>query len=81
MNSEPSHLPLFPYYFFLLANFICFFDSANFHTFGCISKKYWDILLRLDYASICFILTGSCYPIYYYCFYCDSFYFNLYIYF
>lgn len=56
---------------FLLSAAACMGGSAAFHTFYCISTKANKILLRLDYAGICFLIAGSAVAPYYYAFYCN----------
>ena len=43
--------------------------SACFHSIGTINERYHDILSRFDYGGISLLISGSCYPPYYYLFY------------
>lgn len=56
----------------------CFISSIVFHTFNCMSEKAFMFLLKLDYASICFIIAGNVSPLIYYCFYCQNTLFHVY---
>lgn len=46
------------------------FFSSFYHLFFVLDPKVANILLRLDYAGICFLIVGSSYPLTYYGFYC-----------
>lgn len=46
---------------FLITAIICLLGSAVFHTFYCLSQKVNKVLIRIDYAGICFLICGSTY--------------------
>lgn len=74
--SEVFHEQLisrWPLFIFLTSAIICLGSSAIFHWFSAHSAKTNDILARLDYAGISILIAGSCYPPYYYFFYCEPF--------
>jgi adiponectin receptor len=62
-----------PVFVFLTSAIICLGCSAIFHWFSAHSEKTNDILARLDYAGISILVAGSCYPPYYFFFYCEQF--------
>ena len=53
---------------FLFSAIICLSFSAFFHLVGNISTSHHRILSRFDYGGVCLLITGSCYPPYYYFF-------------
>ena len=61
-----------PIFVFLASAIICLSCSACFHLFYIHSEKLSKMLARLDYAGISLLLAGSCYPPYYYFFYCST---------
>ena len=63
----------------LISAIICLGCSAIFHWFSAHSEKTNDILARLDYAGISILVAGSCYPPYYFFFYCEQFYRTVYL--
>ncbi len=60
-----------PLFVFLSSAIVCLGSSALFHWFSAHSSKTNEILARLDYAGISILIAGSCYPPYYYFFYCE----------
>ena len=80
--SEVFHEQLisrWPLFVFLASAIICLGSSAIFHWFSAHSEKTNDILARLDYAGISILIAGSCYPPYYYFFYCEPFWRTVYL--
>lgn len=71
-----SRWPLFVY---LISAMICLGSSAIFHWFSALCSKTNEILSRLDYAGISILIAGSCYPPYFYFFYCETFTRNIYL--
>jgi len=59
-----------PIIVFLLSAVFCLMCSAVFHLFYCLSQRANQILLRLDYAGVSILITGSCFPVFVYGFYC-----------
>ena len=53
----------------IMSTILCLSFSTCFHAFGNISLKYHIILNRFDYGGISLLITGSCYPPYYFFFY------------
>ena len=68
----PKKLSRWPIFIFLISAFLCLTLSATFHLIGCVSKTYYKILSRFDYGGISLLVTGSCFPPYYYFFYCEK---------
>ena len=60
-----------PLFIMLSAAIVCFGFSTAFHWFSIYSKNLYSILSRLDYAGITFLIPGSCYPPYFFFFYCE----------
>ena len=61
-----------PLYIMLISAFICFGFSTSFHWFSIYSKELYSFLCRLDYAGITLLIPGSCYPPYFYFYYCEK---------
>lgn len=70
-NTDISRWPIFA---FLLSAVACLLSSSIFHCFYCISPAVYKVLIRLDYAGICFLISGSTYAPYFYGFYCNKMY-------
>ena len=68
----PKKLSRWPLFIFLISAFLCLTLSATFHLIGWVSKTYYKILSRFDYGGISLLVTGSCFPPYYYFFYCEK---------
>lgn len=78
-ESPFQKLDHWPILVFLVSAIICLGSSAIFHWFSAHSKNMFEFLNRLDYAGISILIAGSCYPPYYYFFYCEPgiYYFKL----
>ena len=61
-----------PLFIMLSSAIVCFGFSASFHWFSIYSKELYSFLCRLDYAGITFLIPGSCYPPYFYFYYCEK---------
>jgi adiponectin receptor len=61
-----------PLFVMLCSAILCFGCSTLFHWFSIYSKELYSFLSRLDYAGITFLIPGSCYPPYYYFYYCEK---------
>eukprot|EP01135_Chromosphaera_perkinsii_P010930 Nk52_evm14s2284 gene=Nk52_evmTU14s2284 len=55
---------------FFLGAMLCLMFSTLFHTCFVHSPRVFAVFSRLDYAGIAFLISGSCYPIFYYAFAC-----------
>ena len=64
-------LRTWPLFIFLISAIICLSFSSFFHLTGQISTNFHRILSRFDYGGVCLLITGSCYPPYYYFYYCE----------
>ena len=71
-NRFPKKLKRWPLFIFLISAILCLTFSATFHLIGCVSKTYHRILSRFDYGGISLLVAGSCFPPYYYFFYCEK---------
>lgn len=69
---QSKKLRRWPLFIFLVSAILCLSFSATFHLVGGVSKTYHEILSRFDYGGISLLITGSCYPPYYYFFYCED---------
>lgn len=61
-----------PLFIMLCSAIVCFGCSTAFHWFSVYGKDLYSFLCRLDYAGITFLIPGSCYPPYYYFYYCEK---------
>ena len=68
----PKKLRTWPLFIILISAILCLSFSATYHLIGCVSQKYHEILSRFDYGGISLLVTGSCFPPYYYFFYCET---------
>jgi adiponectin receptor len=71
-NDEKFYLPRWPIYVQLACAMVCLLCSSTFHLYSAYSQKLSNFLNRLDYAGISILIAGSCYPPYYYMFYCNQ---------
>jgi adiponectin receptor len=80
-NDGYKKVPLsrWPIIVFLLTAVFCLLCSAIYHAFSCISDRANQVLRRLDYAGISILITGSCFPVYVYGFYCQPIYSQIYL--
>ena len=69
---KEQNLERWPLFIMLSAAIVCFGFSTSFHWFSVYSKNLYSLLCRLDYAGITFLIPGSCYPPYFYFYYCDK---------
>ena len=72
IDEQKEKIPRWPLYIMLSAAIVCLGCSTTFHWFGIYSKKVFKFLSRLDYAGITFLIPGSCYPPYFYFYYCEK---------
>ena len=66
-----ENIKRWPLFIMLSAAIACFGCSTSFHWFSIYDKKLYSFLCRLDYAGITFLIPGSCYPPYFYFYYCE----------
>ena len=79
-SSRPAKkLRTWPLFIFLISAIFCLFFSTTLHLVGNISVNFHRILSRFDYGGVCLLITGSCYPPYYYFFYCEPKYRTFYL--
>ena len=71
-DIKGENIGKWPLYIMLSAAIVCFGFSTSFHWFSIYSKNLYSILCRLDYAGITFLIPGSCYPPYFYFYYCEK---------
>ena len=72
IDEKKEKIPRWPLFIMLSAAIVCLGCSTTFHWFGIYSKKVFKFLSRLDYAGITFLIPGSCYPPYFYFYYCEK---------
>ena len=71
-DTMGENIGRWPLFIMLCAAIVCFGFSTSFHWFSIYSKNLYSILCRLDYAGITFLIPGSCYPPYFYFYYCEK---------
>ena len=69
-SENTNKLSRWPIFVFLFAAFLCLICSASFHLFHPVNPKLYKIFLRLDYAGVSLLISGSTAPAFYYGFYC-----------
>lgn len=67
-----TYVPRWPLILHLATAVFCFGCSTIFHLYQAHSEKTWAFLIKLDYGGICFLIMGSCYPLYNYIFACQE---------
>jgi len=68
-----SYVTSLPIMLFFLSALICLCLSATFHLVYEHSKRINDIFIKLDYAGVNILITGSCIPVIYYGFFCSPY--------
>jgi adiponectin receptor len=68
-----------PIFVFLISAILCLGFSATFHLFYSVGVKFNKVFLRLDYAGISLLISGSTFPPFVYGFYCQPKYYILYL--
>ena len=71
-DIKGENIGRWPLFIMLSAAIVCFGFSTSFHWFSIYSKNLYSILCRLDYAGITFLIPGSCYPPYFYFYFCEK---------
>ena len=71
-DIKGENIGKWPLFIMISAAIVCFGFSTAFHWFSIYSKNLYSILCRLDYAGITFLIPGSCYPPYFYFYYCKK---------
>ena len=72
ININSQNIKKWPLFIMLSASIVCFGFSTSFHWFSIYDQRVYSILSRLDYAGITFLIPGSCYPPYFYFYYCEK---------
>jgi len=78
-NKSNIKVPKWPIFGMIFGAIFCLTCSTVFHLFSCHGEKVNGILNRIDYAGISILISGSCYPPYFYFFYCSTFFSIFYI--
>jgi adiponectin receptor len=78
-QDKTNKLHRWPLFVMLVSAIICLGCSTIFHWFSAHSKDLHEVLNRLDYAGISILIAGSCYPPYYYFFFCTPLLRNAYL--
>ena len=71
-NIKGEDIGRWPLFIMLFSAMICFFFSTSFHWFSIYSNELYSFLCRLDYVGITLLIPGSCFPPYYYFYYCEK---------
>ncbi|CAD8171674.1 unnamed protein product [Paramecium octaurelia] len=76
IDEEKLHklISRWPLIAFLVTAIVCLGCSTIYHLFYCLSERVNRILLRLDYAGICFLVSGSTFAPLFYGFQCNPHY-------
>lgn len=69
--EKSNKISKWPIFAMLFGAIFCLICSTIFHLFSCHCEKMHAILNRIDYAGISILCAGSCYPPYFYFFYCS----------
>lgn len=69
----------FVFHFYSICATICFLGSSLFHWFQCVSEESHKQLLRIDLTGAGILVSANFIGVIYYGFYCEPFYFQLYI--
>lgn len=76
-NKIDHTISRWPLFIMMLGAIICLSCSTIYHLFYVHSEFICNKLSTLDFAGISFLIAGSCYPPYYYYFYCENGNYNL----
>jgi len=79
--ADPKRLSRWPIIVFLICAMFCLSGSTIFHLFFVLNIKTSQMLQRLDYAGISFLIYGSTFPPIYYGFYCQPMFYQFYLFF
>ena len=71
-SNNIHHVKKWPLFVMLISAIICLSFSAIFHLFCALDQEAHEFLNRMDYAGISILIAGSCYPPYFYFFYCNT---------
>jgi adiponectin receptor len=70
-HPTPNNVHRWPLFVALFSAAFCLLGSSVFHLAYCMSPRVNTIVMRLDYAGISVLITGSCFPPFVYGFYCQ----------
>ena len=68
-KRQTKKLNRFPLYIIIICAFLCLSFSATYHALKIISPIVHNITHRFDHGGISLLISGSCFPPYYYIFY------------
>lgn len=72
IGLNKNYLVTWPLLMIFIGGIVCLGFSSSFHLFSAHSCTVKKVFNRMDYAGIAILIMGSCYPPYYYYFYCNS---------
>ncbi|EGR33039.1 hypothetical protein IMG5_063250 [Ichthyophthirius multifiliis] len=73
LTNQSSHdISRWPIFVFLISAVLCLSFSSTFHLLYQLSPIHNKILLRMDYAGVSLLISGSTFPIFYYGFFCNQ---------
>ena len=72
VDSDNHLISRWPLFMMMIGAIICLSCSTIYHLFFVYNEKWCCKLSTLDFAGISFLISGSCFPPYYYYFYCDK---------
>lgn len=77
--QPPVDVPLWPIAVFMVSAVICMSLSTAFHLLHVVSKRWFEILARADYAGIAVLIAGSNVPPLIYGFWCAPYWRTMYL--
>lgn len=72
LGMHENYLVTWPLIMIFVGGIVCLGFSSSFHLFAAHSCTVKRVFNRMDYAGIAILIMGSCYPPYYYYFYCNT---------
>ena len=71
-ENVKKELPRFPLFIMIISAILCLSFSASYHALKIISPIFNNISHRFDHGGISLLISGSCFPPYYYFFYFEN---------
>ena len=71
-KSSKKELTRFPLFIIIICAFLCLLFSTTYHALKIISEKIHHISHRFDHGGISLLITGSCFPPYFYFLYYET---------
>ena len=71
-ERQKKELSKFPLYIMIISAFLCLSFSTSYHALKIVSPIVYNISHRFDHGGISILISGSCFPPYYYFFYFEN---------